>query len=111
MSFDTSQLSGMNGDAKQIIFAHKSRIGRLEERLAAVEGERDRARGTGVALEQEIAFVGDRIAETLQIYTERWEQDKTAANFEALSAVQIIQHLYALATDPTLTDSCTRETQ
>jgi hypothetical protein len=56
MSFDTSQLSGMNGDAKRIILAHKSRIGRLEERLAVVEGERDRARATAVALEQDGAM-------------------------------------------------------
>jgi hypothetical protein len=33
MSFDTSQVTGLNGDAKQIIFALKSKLGRREEEI------------------------------------------------------------------------------
>lgn len=77
MSYGLNELSGLSGDAKKIIFANKSKIGRLEERisvlegivqsvaddrdsyaeqLAEAEGERDRARGIAVALEQDGAM-------------------------------------------------------
>jgi hypothetical protein len=104
MSFETNGLTGLNGDAKQIIFAHKSRIGRLEERLADVEGERDRARGTGVELEQQIAAIQSGIDDLHRLY-ERREVDISPDPLDAARDVIVaVQDVLSLVTNTVLND-------
>jgi hypothetical protein len=125
MSFETNELTGLNGDAKQIIFALKSKNGRLEERVATLqavaqahaddrdsymeqatvaEQERDSARAIAIELEQQLAAIGARVVDLRDLYASRYCDDPIESN---ATAVRVVQELDAAINH--ITDTVTRD--
>jgi hypothetical protein len=125
MSFETSELTGLNGDAKQIIFALKSKNGRLEERVATLTGiaqahaddrdsyiqqaaeaeqERDMARSIAIELEQQLAAISARVEDLHGLYARTYCDDPTESN---ATAVRVVQELDAAINH--ITDTVTRD--
>jgi hypothetical protein len=125
MSFETNELTGLNGDAKQIIFALKSKSLRLAERIAVLEGvaqanaddrdsymeqaaeteqARDTARSIAIQLEQQLAAVGARVVDLRDLYASRYCDDPTESN---ATAVRVVQELDAAINH--ITDTVTRD--
>ncbi|KPC77206.1 hypothetical protein ADL26_03220, partial [Thermoactinomyces vulgaris] len=96
---------GLNGESKQIIFAHKSRIERAErerdEALALVEElteERDRARRIAVALEQELAEVQAGVNRLERDASQRFAEEFGAAAGSARMTIADVQDLLSTVT-------------
>jgi hypothetical protein len=104
MSFETSQLTGMNGDAKQIIFALKSKLARRDEQILSITGERDRARGTGVELEQQIAAIQAGIDDLHRLYERREVEIAPDPLDAARDVIVAIQDVLSLITNTVLND-------
>lgn len=76
------------------------------ERAAELEDERDRARATAVALENQLAEVGDQLADTERIYEAAYYKTGNPTDGAGLSAVQDCTTSFDVATDVVLGDLC-----
>lgn len=87
------------------------RLDRVESRRAlnAIErltDERDRARATAVALEQQLAEIKDELADTERQYTAADEREFTGESRAALDAVQDCRTTVDVVTDVISGDRC-----
>lgn len=104
MSFETNGLSGLNGDAKQIIFALKSKLARRDAQIISITGERDRARGTGVELEQQIAAIQSGIDDLHRLYERREVEIAPDPLDAARDVIVAVQDVLSLVTNVVLND-------
>lgn len=98
--------NGLTFEARQIIFAHKSRIGRLEERNAVLEAERDTARAIAVELEQQTAAIEHRLDDLKDLYASKYCQDPSEVNADALRVVQELDAAINHITSTVMRDLC-----
>lgn len=110
--------NGFNYDTREIIFGLKSKLGRrddtitaLNERIAVLENlvqstsdDRDGYMERAVEIEQRLDAFQRRVNELLGIYRQQQQAEPTLYNAGALDAVGIIGHLFTLATDQILAD-------
>jgi hypothetical protein len=121
----------LNKAAENTIAALKSKGARLEERVAVLTGvaqanaddrdsymercveleqERDLARRVAIAIDQQLDGFRHRLDDVVTVYTDRYESDPSVYNTACLDAVQVVDHMFTLATDQILADMCNRET-
>ena len=117
----------LNRAAENTIAALKSRVGRLTERLAVVEGvaqanaddrdsymeeaavltaERDTARSIAVELEQQLAAIEARVEDLQGLYAGRYCDDPSEPNATAVRVVQELDAAINHITSTVMRDLC-----